>query len=123
MYNTDFVCTYKEHDEEEDQDDMYRIQLLQVYNLDRWDDDVINNTKASIFNKYKDNLDMKEILNKARDSDKLSNIKLCIADDDLTIFTGLFQYELFNLIHLCICDLEKSSKISALNKSNILNNL
>ena len=123
MYNTDFVCTYKEHDEEEDQDDMYRIQLLQVYNLDRWDDTIINNTKASIFNKYKDNLDMKEILNKARDSDKLSNIKLCIADDDLTIFTGLFQYELFNLIHLCICDLEKSSKISALNKSNILNNL
>tara|TARA_B110000483_G_scaffold26798_2_gene32302 strand:+ start:2855 stop:3226 length:372 start_codon:yes stop_codon:yes gene_type:complete len=123
MYNTDFVCTYKQHDEEEDQDDMYRIQLLQVYNLDRWDDDVINNTKASIFNKYKDNLDMKEILNKARDSDKLSNIKLCIADDDLTIFTGLFQYELLNLIHLCICDLEKSSKISALNKSNILNNL
>ena len=122
MYNTDFVCTYKQHDEEE-HDDMYRIQLLQVYNLDRWDDDVINNTKASIFNKYKDNLDMKEILNKASDSDKLSNIKLCIADDDLTIFTGLFQYELFNLIHLCICDLEKSSKISALNKSNILNNL
>lgn len=122
MYNTDFVCTYKQHDEEE-HDDMYRIQLLQVYNLDRWDDDVINNTKASIFNKYKDNLDMNEILNKARDSDKLSNIKLCIADDDLTIFTGLFQYELFNLIHLCICDLEKSSKISALNKSNILNNL
>jgi len=122
MYNTDFVCTYKQHDEEE-QDDMYRIQLLQVYNLDTWNDDVINNTKASIFNKYKDNLDMKEILNKASDSDKLSNIKLYIGDDDLTIFTGLFQYELFNLIHQCICDLEKSSEISALNKSNILNNL
>ena len=122
MYNTDFVCTYKQHEEEE-QDDMYRIQLLQVYNLDTWNDTAINNTTASIFNKYIDNLDMKEILNKASDSDKLSNIKLYIADDDLTIFTGLFQYELFNLIHLCICDLEKSSEISALNKSNILNNL
>ena len=122
MYNTDFVCTYKQHEEEE-QDDMYRIQLLQVYNLDTWNDTVINNTTASIFNKYIDNLDMKEILNKASDSDKLSNIKLYIGDDDLTIFTGLFQYELFNLIHLCICDLEKSSEISTLNKSNILNNL
>ena len=122
MYNTDFVCTYKQHEEEE-QDDMYRIQLLQVYSLDTWNDTVINNTTASIFNKYIDNLDMKEILNKASDSDKLSNIKLYIGDDDLTIFTGLFQYELFNLIHLCICDLEKSSEISTLNKSNILNNL
>ena len=122
MYNTDFVCTYKQHDEEE-QDDMYRIQLLQVYNLDTWNDTVINNTTALIFNKYIDNFDMKEILNKASDSDKLSNIKLYIGDDDLTIFTGLFQYELFNLIHLCICDLEKTTEISALNKSNIINNL
>ena len=41
MYNTEFVCTYKQHDEDE-KDDMYRIQLLQVYNLDRWDDDMTN---------------------------------------------------------------------------------
>ena len=122
MYNTDFVCTYKQHDNE-DQDDIYRIQFLQVYNLHTWDDTVINNTITSIFNKYVDNLDMKEIINKGRDSDKFSNIKTYIGDDDLTIFKGFFQYELFNQIHLCICDLEKTLEISPLNKSNLINNL
>ena len=122
MYNTDFVCTYKQHDDE-DQDDIYRIQFLQVYNLHTWDDTVINNTITSIFNKYVDNLDMKDIVNKGRDSDKFSNIKTYIGDDDLTIFKGFFQYELFDQIHLCICDLEKTLEISPLNKSNLINNL
>lgn len=122
MYNTDFVCTYKQHDDE-DQDDIYRIQLLQVYNLHTWDDTVINNTITSIFNKYIDNLDMKEIVNKGRDSDKFSNIKTYIGDDDLTIFKGFFQFDLFDQIHLCICDLEKTLEISPLNKANLINNL
>ena len=122
MYNTDFVCTYKQHDDE-DQDDIYRIQFLQVYNLHTWDDTVINNTITSIFNKYVDNLDMKDIVNKGRDSDKFSNIKTYIGDDDLTIFKGFFQYDLFDQIHLCICDLEKTLEISPLNKSNLINNL
>jgi|TARA_B110000114_G_C15073501_1_gene390726 hypothetical protein len=122
MYNTEFVCTYKKHDEDE-KDDIYRIQLLQVYNLDRWDDSKINTIMTTIFDKYTKNLDMRHIINKARRSDKLSNIKLYIGDDDLTIFKGMFQYELFDLIHLCICDLDKSDKISDINKNTIINNL
>jgi|TARA_B110000483_G_C18193562_1_gene542027 hypothetical protein len=116
------VCTYKQHDEDE-KDDMYRIQLLQVYNLDRWDDDKINTIMRTIFDKYANSTDMSDIIKKARESDKLSNIKLYIGDDDLTIFKGMFQYELFDLIHLCICDLDKSEKISDLNKNTLINNL
>jgi hypothetical protein len=123
MYNTEFVCTYKQHDEDE-KDDMYRIQLLQVYNLDRWDDDKINKIMTTIFEKYANSTDMRDIIARARESDKLSNIKLYIGDDDLTIFKGMFQYELFDLIHLCICDLvDKSEKISYLNKNTLINNL
>jgi|TARA_B110000285_G_C15071464_1_gene588230 hypothetical protein len=122
MYNTEFVCTYKQHDEDE-KDDMYRIQLIQVYNLDKWDDDKINTIMTTIFEKNADNTDMRDIIKKARESDKLSNIKLYIGDDDLTIFKGMFQYELFDLIHLCICDLDKSDNISKHNKNTLINNL
>ena len=122
MYNTEFVCTYKLH-EEEDQDDMYRVQLLQAYNLEKWDDKIINNTMTTLFNKYNTNSDFKEIIDKAKESEKLSNIKTYIGDDPQTLFNGLFQYELFDLIHLCMCDLEKSSTISEINKNKLLNNL
>ena len=70
MYNTDFVCTYKLH-EEEDQDDMYRVQLLQAYNLEKWDDKIINNTMTTLFNNYNTNADFKEI-------DKERTVKITI---------------------------------------------
>tara|TARA_Y100000996_G_C22455233_1_gene615624 strand:+ start:670 stop:1038 length:369 start_codon:yes stop_codon:yes gene_type:complete len=122
MYNTEFVCTYKLH-EEEDQDDMYRVQLLQAYNLEKWDDKIINNTMTTLFNNYNTNADFKEIIDKAKESEKLSNIKTYIGNDSQTLFNGLFQYDLFDLIHLCMCDLEKSSTISKINKNKLLNNL
>ena len=122
MYNTEFVCTYKLH-EEEDQDDMYRVQLLQAYNLEKWDDKIINDTMTSLFNTYITNVDFKEIIDKAKQSEKLSNIKTYIGDDSQTLFNGLFQYDLFDMIHICICDLEKSSTISEINKNKLLNNL
>jgi hypothetical protein len=122
MYNTKFVCTYKLHDND-DQDDMYRIQLLQAYSLEKWDDDVINNIMKTLFDKHISNKEFHDIILKAKKSEKLNNIKLYIGDDDYTLFKGLFQYELFDLIHLCICDLEKSAEISEINKNNIINNL
>ena len=41
MYITNFACTYKLHDEE-DQEDVYRAQFLQAFNLNEWDDNKIN---------------------------------------------------------------------------------
>lgn len=120
MYKTDFICNYKEHDEE-DKEDMYRIQLLQIFDLQLWDDNVINTEIENIFKKYKD--DLKDILKAAHQSEKLSIIKNVIGSDDLTLFKGLFQFDLCDLIHLCICDLANSNTIKIINKNNLINNL
>tara|TARA_B110000483_G_scaffold243664_1_gene335093 strand:+ start:5047 stop:5409 length:363 start_codon:yes stop_codon:yes gene_type:complete len=120
MYKTDFICNYKQH-EDEDKEDMYRIQLLQIFDLELWDDTVINTEIQNIFNKYKD--DLKDILEAANKSEKLSIIKNVIGNDDLTLFKGLFQFELCDLIHLCICDLTNSNTIKIINKNNLINNL
>ncbi len=42
FYQTDFICTYKRMDEEFT-DDLYQIQILQAFNLEKWDDNIINN--------------------------------------------------------------------------------
>ena len=42
FYQTNFICTYKLMDEEFT-DDLYQIQLLQAFNLEKWDDALINN--------------------------------------------------------------------------------
>ena len=44
MYQADFVCTYKLFDDMDDNDreQMYRIQILQAFDLNEWNDDKIN---------------------------------------------------------------------------------
>ena len=68
MYQTDFICTYKGiklHDEPEEQEPseaepcdmqeldmqewLYRIQLLQAFDLTEWNDDAINDTIMTVF--------------------------------------------------------------------------
>ena len=122
MYQTNIICNYKQHDND-DQEDMYRIQFLQIFDLDIWDDNIINEISNDMYNKVKTNTDIISIINSAKKSDKLTTIKQFIGDDDITIFKGLFQYELLDLFHLCICDLVNLNEIKTINKDNLINNL
>jgi len=122
MYQTNIICNYKQHDND-DQEDMYRIQFLQIFELDIWDDIIINEISNDMYNKVKTNTDIISIINSAKKSDKLTTIKQFIGDDDITIFKGLFQYDLLDLFHLCLCDLVNSNEITTINKDNLINNL
>ena len=122
MYQTNIICNYKQHDND-DQEDMYRIQFLQIFQLDIWDDKIINEISNDMYNKVKNNPDINTIINSAKKSDKLTTIKQFIGDDDITIFKGLFQYDLLDLIQLCLCDLINSNEIKTINKDNLINNL
>lgn len=122
MYQTNIICNYKQHDND-DREDMYRIQFLQIFDLDIWDDNIINEISNDMYNKVKTNTDIISIINSAKKSDKLTTIKQFIGDDDITIFKGLFQYDLLDLIHLCLCDLINSNEIKTINKDNLINNL
>ena len=53
MYDSEFICTYKMMDSEEDQEHLYKIQLLQAFNLEEWNDEVINDTMVELFNLMK----------------------------------------------------------------------
>jgi len=122
MYQTNIVCNYKQHDED-DQEDMYRIQFLQIFDLDIWDDKIINEISNDTYDNVKTNTDIISIINTAKNSDKLTTIRQFIGDDDITIFKGLFQYDLLDLFHLCLCDLVNSNEIKTINKDNLINNL
>ena len=99
------------------------IQFLQIFDLDIWNDNIINEISNDLYNKVKNNPDIKTIINNAKKSDKLTTIKQFIGDDDITIFKGLFQYDLLDLFHLCLCDLINSNEIKTINKDNLINNL
>ena len=62
MYDSEFICTYKEMDTPEEQEELYKIQLLQAFCLEEWDDDVVNNTISELYNLMSLDKNVQEIL-------------------------------------------------------------
>jgi hypothetical protein len=120
MYNYDFLCTYKFH-EDDLQEDMYRIQLLQALSLDKWDDKNAAIAMTSLYNDVKDNSDVNAMIEKAKTSNQLQMLILLSGQDNYTIFTLLFKFELFDITHKCLCDVNKSQKISYENFQELTN--
>ena len=109
MYQTDFICTYKLMDEEFT-DDLYKIQLLQAFNLEKWDDTIITNRSFELYALLmKSDTLFRDIIEKAKKNSDITNIYDSVIDkdgkdDDKIIFALLFTYDYFDLFHKCICE-------------------
>ena len=126
MYNTDFLCTYQLINDSEidgtidnNSEDLYRIQLLQAFNLHVWDDNTVNNIIKILYNNYKGNKLFVDLI----------KCGLYYSDEDPIIgFMSLFSYDTFHLFHRCLIDLnegllnkETSSYINLIKHCNKLN--
>ena len=133
-------------DNADDQEDLYRIQLLQAFDLTVWDDTEINNIMMDLFHTMNKSREFKQIIHKSyanvyikqlldlfvlQDTASLESASLESAsldpphqnkNDDL-IFTLLFKYEYFDLLHRCICDYAANGVISETNLNTFLNAL
>jgi hypothetical protein len=103
MYCTDFICTYQNHEDEDEQEDIYRSQFLQAFELEEWDDDIINKMVAELFNKIKEMKEFEVIFEKLKNSKENMFFILMMGDDNLTLFKLLFKFELFHITHVILC--------------------
>ena len=98
MYNTKFLCTYKLHDDEDDQDTMYRHEYLYAFELKEYDSDKIMKTLEYIYEKLKNNADFIEILEShfhyICDNNNNKNHEI--------VLQFLFSFHTFNLFHDCL---------------------
>ena len=122
MYICNFACTYKLHDNDL-QEDMYRLQMLQAFDLTEWDDDVIETKTKNLYNKIKNKNQLHEIITKIKESDKFSKFIAFIGDDDYDLFKILFIFDLFDLAHKCFCDICNAGEITEENKKMLLKNI
>jgi len=111
MYITDFICTYKKMDSDSDKEILYTAQLLQAFGLERWDDKVVETIMNELYTRLKEDEQFRLILNTAKNSPKLGMmISLMFQEEalaerlDSVIFTLLFNYDFFDLMHKCICE-------------------
>ena len=123
MYQTDFICTYKNSDDSMKQEDLYRIQLLQAFDMDTWDDDEVNAVTQNLFNQMATAGGMKDIITKCREHPDHAMLVSMMGSDDLTVFRLLFKFELFDFMHKCIVEYLTTGTISDGSLANITNNL
>lgn len=111
-YNTNFVLTYHLIKEDlELSEDLYRSQFLQAFNLDKWDDTIINKETEKIFNKYNINSNFREIFDLIKNENTIfSQIILFYGDNcnNIDLFKLLYNFETFYLLHKYICDIENN---------------
>ena len=128
MYQADFICTYKLMDDASDQEDMYRIQVLQAFDLNEWNNDVIKDIVNDLYTKLKDFPAMKQIFDRARGNSNVIEMLALFDDDERVnendiIFYFLFNFEYFDMIHRCIVDYFANNTIHEKYVTNLLNAL
>ena len=125
-YVTDFICTYKLMDDEFSQDYLYRVQLLQAFGMEKWDDDKINVITNDTFNKIKDTDIFREIIETAKKNKDMMTVMALICtedniDQDELVFELLFKYEFFDMTHKCLCEQLRGGSVCETTKDVILN--
>ena len=81
----------------------YQIQMLQAFNMLKYDDFIINNKIESLYNSLRENEEIQKIINIL--SNKNSNADFFKAFQNFSgicVFQLLFSYEYFDVFHKCL---------------------
>lgn len=120
MYCSDFICTYKLHDKD-DQIHIYRIQLLQAFNMTDYDEKKLETNINTLYTEVKENQFVCELLDLLLECSKYKMFSDVVNNDKLAIFKILFSYDFFDLTHRCLCDLFNKKNIIDINKELLIN--
>jgi hypothetical protein len=132
MYNTNFIVKYYDIETEllhklntimDDEDDeiynrddvlvicekLYRDEFLSVFNLDKYEEEQLNNSIRELFELIKKSDQLMSVL----DNMYLTKINMFKTNDDriFSNYITLFSQQLFYISHRCICKYLKSGYI------------
>ena len=123
MYDTKFVCTYHtpevfldtdnvtEDEKEFIRNTIYRQELLYILGIEEYNEAKINTVMNEIYNKAKENDELKKCMNKLAG-------QFMKADEELGLML-LFSYDYMYLTHICISELFETGKIDEKNIRNL----
>lgn len=99
------------------QDIQYKKDFLSVFYLDNYEEKKIEKVRSEVFNKYKDNCQLKAIFSNFKENHKRFPFDL----SNETIFCFLFSFDYFCYFHKCLGELYINKKICDVNLDNLIN--
>ena len=115
MYNTLLKCTYN-NVSYLDQEDQYRIEYLNAFNLEEFNDKEINNEIDALFERLKNSPELTKCMSKSAAGFGNSGY-LHVG------LMGLFAFDYFYLAHSCICEFLETGTITEENINALLSAL
>ena len=115
MYNYNYDVSYS-HIKGDIGDTTYRKHLLGACNQNNWNDDIIK-IQDNIYDKFKDNEKLKEIIKKGKDY----GFNLPFELDEQFIMSMLFSFNFYETFHKCLKDLFNNNEISNDNFTQMTN--
>ena len=112
MYNFDMICTYKLMDNDEDKQLMYQVQLLQLFNLQKYDSELLIDNINKLYDTFKENKNIIDLINNNPYKNQLMN--------DFFFFQTYFSFNTLDVFHKCLQDIKNKNSISENNKEELL---
>lgn len=122
IYNTNITVEYIK----DENDDLYRRQLLNAFNIKGGGVDSITSEATVVYNQVKDNVDIKhyiDLINQKVNTYAIFGMIGSSDDDECPIgFIMFLSYNLFESAHRCLCDIYTNNDrcISPNNNSQML---
>ncbi len=107
MYNYSIKLTYMEYNDNEIQDNKYREELLSLFSLKIYEHKTIMDIMLTLFNKYKNNKLIKNILDNVIEYENKFPVKIT----QETAFMMLFSFHNLFLFHTILKQLNKQNSI------------
>ncbi len=115
MYNTLLKCTYN-NTSDVDQEDQYRMEFLNAFNLEEFEDRQINQEVSDLFERVKKSPELTKCMTKSAAG--FGNSEFLQVG-----LMGLFAFDYFYLAHPCICDFLETGTITEQNINALLSAL
>ena len=109
-YNYEFLCTYKSLDEDYYRNLCYQIQLLQAFNMNKYEDFILSKNIEKLYYCLKDYYEIDIILLSLKENYKNTNMAFFIENNVLALFQLLLSYEYFDIFHKCLINYIKDKK-------------
>ena len=100
-YNTKYVCTYSQEDED---DEPYRQDLLNIFGIQEFNEEIINNSLTILFHTLKQNERMLKCMKQLA-----SRI---ISEDAEIGMVFLYSFGYMENTHMCVCEFLETGNIS-----------
>lgn len=120
-YNYNFLCTYTDFSNNYYSNLCYQIQLLQAFNMQKYDEYILNKNIKKIFYVLEDNLEIKKIIILlSKKNSNLSFLNIFNKEEQAYFnYQLLFSYDYFHIFHKCFSNYLKHNHI----KNNYFENL